>query len=105
MWGCEETYARRQLGSLIGTTSKPLQDSTFWEENMGNAIIAFPNSASVAGATLPPIGVVNGLRSHLEEISNAPCFEGIVGNSPAIRKVLEQVAIVAPTDAPAPAKK
>ena len=27
------------------------------------------------------------------------CFEGIIGKSPAIRKVLEQVAIVAPTDA------
>ena len=27
------------------------------------------------------------------------CFEGIIGKSPAIKKVLEQVAIVAPTDA------
>ncbi|MGO9303628.1 MAG: sigma 54-interacting transcriptional regulator, partial [Candidatus Korobacteraceae bacterium] len=26
------------------------------------------------------------------------CFEGIIGKSPAIKKVLEQVAIVAPTD-------
>ena len=32
------------------------------------------------------------------EISSDECFEGIVGKSPALRKVLEQVAIVAPTD-------
>ena len=36
---------------------------------------------------------------HLEpEISSEHCFEGIVGQSPALQKVLEQVAIVAPTD-------
>ena len=33
------------------------------------------------------------------EISSDCCFEGIIGKSPAIRAVLEQVAIVAPTDA------
>ena len=32
------------------------------------------------------------------EISSDCCFEGIIGKSPAIRAVLEQVAIVAPTD-------
>ena len=32
------------------------------------------------------------------EISAEDCFEDIVGNSPALRKVLEHVAIVAPTD-------
>ena len=32
------------------------------------------------------------------EISSEYCFEDIVGKSPALRKVLEQVAIVAPTD-------
>jgi formate hydrogenlyase transcriptional activator len=32
------------------------------------------------------------------EISSECCFEGIIGKSPAIQKVLEQVAIVAPTD-------
>jgi formate hydrogenlyase transcriptional activator len=31
-------------------------------------------------------------------ISSECCFEGIIGKSPAIQKVLEQVAIVAPTD-------
>ncbi|HMD08515.1 MAG TPA: sigma-54 factor interaction domain-containing protein, partial [Candidatus Acidoferrum sp.] len=33
------------------------------------------------------------------EISSEYCFEGIVGKSAAIQKVLEQVSIVAPTDA------
>lgn len=33
------------------------------------------------------------------EISSEHCFEGIIGRSPAIQKVLEQVSIVAPTDA------
>jgi formate hydrogenlyase transcriptional activator len=32
------------------------------------------------------------------EISSEHCFEGIIGKSPAIQRVLEQVAIVAPTD-------
>ena len=32
------------------------------------------------------------------EISSEHCFEDIVGNSPALRKVIEHVAIVAPTD-------
>jgi len=32
------------------------------------------------------------------EISSEHCFEGIVGKSPALQKVLEQVSIVAPTD-------
>ena len=32
------------------------------------------------------------------EISSEHCFEGIVGKSAALQKVLEQVAIVAPTD-------
>ena len=37
--------------------------------------------------------------SNLEpEISSEYCFEGIIGKSPALQNVLEQVAIVAPTD-------
>ena len=32
------------------------------------------------------------------DISSEYCFEGIIGKSPAIQEVLEQVAIVAPTD-------
>ena len=36
---------------------------------------------------------------HLEsEATSEQCFQGIIGNSPAIQKVLEEVTIVAPTD-------
>jgi formate hydrogenlyase transcriptional activator len=66
---------------------------------MGHAAIAFPDSGAFARATLPTMGVVDERPSHSEEISSATCFEGIVGNSSAIRNVLEQVSIVAPTDA------
>jgi len=45
------------------------------------------------------MGVVDDQRSRVQDISSASAFEGIVGNSPAIRKVLEEVSIVAPTDA------
>jgi formate hydrogenlyase transcriptional activator len=34
----------------------------------------------------------------VDVINELHCFEDIVGKSPALRKVLEQVAIVAPTD-------
>jgi formate hydrogenlyase transcriptional activator len=47
----------------------------------------------------PLWGQVKGEQVYFEpEISSDCCFEGIVGKSPAIREVLEQVAIVAPTD-------
>jgi len=36
--------------------------------------------------------------SLLQRLSPQFCFEGIVGQSPAIQRVLEQVSIVAPTD-------
>src|SRR3974377_1444265 len=42
---------------------------------------------------------VNGMNLETE-VSSEPCFEDIVGRSPAIQRVLEQVAIVAPTDSP-----
>ena len=66
---------------------------------MGHAMIAFPDSATVTRAILPLLGDTDDRRQRVEELSCAPRFEGIVGNSPAIRNVLEQVSIVAPTDA------
>jgi formate hydrogenlyase transcriptional activator len=66
---------------------------------MGCATIDFTDLGGF-GAKSPV--KVNGLgdeQLHLEpEISSEYCFEGIIGKSPAIQKVLEQVAIVAPTD-------
>jgi formate hydrogenlyase transcriptional activator len=46
-----------------------------------------------------PWAMLEGQQLNLEsEIPSGYCFEGIIGKSSAIQKVLEQVAIVAPTD-------
>jgi formate hydrogenlyase transcriptional activator len=61
-------------------------------------------SAAIANATVyewptPRWGRPENQRLDLEsQISSEYCFEDIIGKSPAIQKVLEQVAIVAPTD-------
>ena len=66
---------------------------------MGCATMDFTNLGDLAATGLV---AVNGLRDqqlYLEpEISAECCFEGIIGKSSALQKVLEQVAIVAPTD-------
>src|SRR5215469_6997761 len=66
---------------------------------MACASIAFTNPVTLTGTSFP---VLSGLG--VDQCSLAPridpeqCFEDIVGKSFALRKVLEQVAIVAPTD-------
>src|SRR5208282_1183632 len=68
------------------------------EENMG-ATVAFTDLGGVTGASFPPVSEFEDLRLYQDlEISSEHCFEGIVGKSAALRRVLEQVAIVAPTD-------
>src|SRR5215472_5788461 len=66
---------------------------------MACATIDFANVGDLAATSFPD---VNGLDRDLfyfdPEISSEPCFENIVGKSPALRRVLEHVAIVAPTD-------
>jgi len=52
-----------------------------------------------AGTGFPNMSEIEDQQLHLEtEISSEHCFEEIVGKSPAIQSVVEQVAIVAPTD-------
>src|ERR1700730_3023816 len=69
-----------------------------WEETMG-ATVAFTDLGSPAGAGFPNISNLADQQLHLEtETSSEYCFEDIVGRSPALQKVLDQVAIVAPTD-------
>jgi len=64
------------------------------------ATAAFADLGNLAGAGFPNASEIEDQQLYLEpEISSQYCFEGIVGKSPALRKVLEQVAIVAPTDA------
>jgi formate hydrogenlyase transcriptional activator len=63
------------------------------------ATVAFTDLGSPAGAGFPNISDLADQQLHLEtEISSEHCFEDIVGRSPALQKVLDQVAIVAPTD-------
>ena len=66
---------------------------------MGCATIDFTDIGDLAGASFVEVSGLGGQPTHLEpEIRSEYCFEGIVGESAALQKVLEQVAIVAPTD-------
>ena len=66
---------------------------------MGCATMDFTNLGDLAATSLVNVSGLGDQHFHVEpEISSACCFEGIVGQSPALQKVLEQVAIVAPTD-------
>jgi formate hydrogenlyase transcriptional activator len=61
------------------------------------AAVAFADLDNFAG--FPNVCEIEDQQIHLEtEICSEHCFEDIVGKSPAIQSVLEQVAIVAPTD-------
>jgi formate hydrogenlyase transcriptional activator len=63
------------------------------------ATVAFTDLGSPTGAGFPNISDLADQQLHLQtEISSEHCFEDIVGRSPALQKVLDQVAIVAPTD-------
>ena len=65
---------------------------------MACATIDFKNVGAFATG-FPSVSRVEADQFYFEpEISPEHCFEDIVGNSPALRKVLEHVAIVAPTD-------
>jgi formate hydrogenlyase transcriptional activator len=66
---------------------------------MAHAAVAFTNPGGFAGTNFPPAGALEDARLRPSfEMSPDYCFEGIIGESPAIQKVLEQVLIVAPTD-------
>ena len=64
-----------------------------------SASIPFPDLENLAGTGFPNVSGIEDQQLHLEkETSSKHCFEGIVGKSAAIQRVLEQIAIVAPTD-------
>ena len=66
---------------------------------MACATIDFRNVGGLAATSFPKVSRCEANQFYFEpEISSECCFEDIVGKSPALRKVLEQVAIVAPTD-------
>jgi len=59
----------------------------------------FTNFGDLAATGLVNVSGLGDQQFHVEpEIRPEYCFEGIVGKSAALQKVLEQVAIVAPTD-------
>jgi len=61
--------------------------------------VAFPELGNFPGTGVPKMSETEEQQLHIEtEISSEHCFEDIVGKSSAIQRVLEQVAIVAPTD-------
>jgi len=67
---------------------------------MGHAAIAFTHPGDLAGAGFPNFSELDDQKLCLEsETHSEHCFEGIIGKSRAIQKVLKQVSIVAPTDA------
>ena len=66
---------------------------------MGHAGIAFADPGELATPSFPEIMDIEDHQLPPESDMNDYYFEGIIGKSPAIQKVLEQVAIVAPTDA------
>ncbi len=66
---------------------------------MGCATMDFTNLGDLAATGLVAVRGVGDQQYYLEpEVSSECCFEGIIGKSSALQKVLEQVAIVAPTD-------
>jgi formate hydrogenlyase transcriptional activator len=67
-------------------------------KNMG-ATVAFANLSDFAGTSLLNVSGPDDDQLYLEEINPEDCVEGIVGRSSALQKLLQHVAIVAPTDA------
>jgi formate hydrogenlyase transcriptional activator len=67
---------------------------------MGHAGVAFTDSGKLEEAGYSKVISIRDESIYPErQIPSEHCFEGIIGKSPAIKRVLEQVAIVAPTDA------
>ncbi len=63
------------------------------------AVVAFTNPGGLAGTSFPTVTELEHGQLCLDsEISSEHCFEDIVGKSPALQRVLDQVRIVAPTD-------
>src|SRR5215469_4898307 len=64
-----------------------------------SATVAFTDPAGFAGAHFPSISRLEVDQFYFEpDVCSANSFEGIIGKSSGIRRVLEQVAIVAPND-------
>jgi formate hydrogenlyase transcriptional activator len=72
----------------------PQGSKDYWNEERD-----FTDLGGVTGARFPQVSKLEDQRLYQDsEISSEYRFEGVVGRSAALQKVLEQVAIVAPTD-------
>ena len=66
---------------------------------MGCSTMNFTDLGDLTGTSFPTVSDMQEEHLCLEsEITSEQCFEGIIGKSSAIQRVLEQVSIVAPTD-------
>jgi len=65
---------------------------------MGCASTHFTDVGGLAGTSFPNVSGLEADQFYLEPETDSEHFESIVGKSQGLRKVLEQVAIVAPTD-------
>jgi formate hydrogenlyase transcriptional activator len=66
---------------------------------MASASITFRAPGRFAGTSSPEMSGLEANQFYFEsEVSSEHCFEGIIGNSPAMQRVLQQVEIVAPTN-------
>jgi formate hydrogenlyase transcriptional activator len=83
---------------LPRTVRKALASGKVWEEIMACATVEFTEPGRLAGTGFPKVMELQDQQVYLEPEINSYCFEDIVGKSQALREVLEQVAIVAPTD-------
>ncbi|HVN20574.1 MAG TPA: sigma 54-interacting transcriptional regulator [Dongiaceae bacterium] len=64
------------------------------------ATAAFTDLSGSTGTNFPNLSALESEQLCLEsEVSSKYCFEGLIGKSAALQKVVEQIAIVAPTDA------
>src|SRR5271157_3309205 len=66
---------------------------------MGHAGVSFTDPGRLARASFPEVMGLEDQQLFPEPETSEYCFEGIIGKSRAIQKVIEQVSIVAPTDA------
>src|ERR1035438_8629061 len=66
---------------------------------MGYPGVVFTAARGLEVASFPEVMGIEDEQLFPESEMSQYCFEGIIGKSPAIKEVLEQVAIVAPTDA------
>jgi len=64
-----------------------------------SAAVAFADLGDFRATSFPNVSRLEADQFYFEpEVSSEDCFEGIIGKSAALRRVLEHVAIVAPTD-------